>query len=197
MVEDGRKRKSVGDGEGPSWFFPEQFSPSNPPHKRRRRSPSNSQVPLTDPPPVVKYLSPSLVDLTGSPPTAITAPTISYRDVDNHWFSDDGARDVQSCDSTLVDSPQWEESFLSQFIRSPSPDRVSSPADTEEQASNVHDTEFPSADAERDTMTGHDRQTGQPSEEHDKIRIRLRLKPPKITIALRRPGYKTKRQRLQ
>ena len=46
---------------------------------------------------------------------------------------------------------------------------------TQEQASNVHDTEFPSADAERVTMTGHDRQTGQPAEEHDKIRIRLRL----------------------
>ena len=201
--KSGPKRKFAGNGGELSWVSLEQLSPSNPPKKKRRSLSTTSPSLLSDPDYAPKCLPPSYVDLTEPSPAAATESAPPLDGGESRWFVDEvdlGQRspiELQSCDSTLIDSPRSDDSLFSQFIHSPSPDRVSTSTDAKQRSINAPDSNLPLRDTDQDRITWHDQGTDQPLEARNKIRIRLRVKPPKITIALRCAAPKSKQQGAQ
>jgi hypothetical protein len=100
-------------------------------------------------------------------------------------------------DSTLIGCSRYEDSIFSQFIRPPSPDRVSTSTDARQSGIDAPDPNLSSSDADQGRITRHDQGTDQPLEARNKMRIRHRVKPPKTTIALRCAVPKSKQQGAQ
>lgn len=106
---------------------------------------------------------------------------------------------LDSPDSSLVDSPRWDDSLFHHFLRSPSPESGRSAednADEEGQKENgvpEYSRLSSSADAEK---VRNDQPTEPPSEKPNRIRIRLRVKPepppapPATKVFLRLPARK-------
>lgn len=117
---------------------------------------------------------------------------------------------LDSTDSTLVDSPRWNDSLFLQFLRSPSPD-TGAPSrddedddDDEEEKSHVAPaSDMPPTSANAGKGSRDDQKTNTPPEGLSEISIRLRVKPdppsapPRTKIVLRCPARKRLQQRTQ
>ena len=196
----GAKRKSAGDGGELFWESPEQFSPSNPPKKIRRRLSTISPSMLSDPDYDVKCVPAAYIDVTEAPPAAVMESPPPRDGGEGCWFIDKLDLDhvspveLQSCDSTLIDSPRCDDGLFSQFLRSPSPDYVSIPRDADHGLTKAPDSGLSSGDTDQDRIAWHNQKTEHTLEAGNKIRIHLRVKPPKTTIALRCTAPKSKQQ---
>ena len=198
--KSGPKRKSAGDGGELFWASPEHFSPSNPPKKVRRSLSTISPSLLSEPDYDIRYLPPAYTDLTERPPASSTESPPPRDGGESCWFVDkldlDHVSPVEfrSCDSTLVDSPRCDDSLFSQFIRSPSPDCVSTSTDAKHGGSKAPDSGRLSSDSDQDRIAWHDQRTDRPLEASNKVRISLRVKPSKTTITLHCSAPKSKQQ---
>lgn len=194
------KRKSAGDGGELFCASPKQFSPSNPPKRICRNLSTISPSLLSDPDYDVKYLPPAYTGLTEPPPAAVAEPPPPRDGGETCWSVDQVDLDhmspveLWSCDSTLIDSPPYDDSLFSQFMRSPSPDCVSISTDAKQGAINAPDSDLLSSNTDQDRIVWHDQEPCHPREACNKIRIHLQVKPPKTTITLRCSAPKSKQQ---
>ena len=194
------KRKSTDyDGEL-SRASPEQFSPSTSTKKVRRSLSTRSPPLLSDPDFDVRCLPPACIDLMERPHATFTKSPRPRDGGGCCWFVDKLELDhvspveFRSCDSTPVDSPRCSDSLFSQFMHSPSPDCVSVSTDAKHGGTNPRNSGRLSSDSDQDRNAWHDQETDHPLEASNKIRIHLRVKPPKISIALHCSPPKSKQQ---
>jgi hypothetical protein len=199
----GSKRKVAGGGDELFWMPAEGFLPSNP-AKRIRSDPSTiAPSLLSQPDDAVKCVS-LHNDLALPSPAATTASSPPWDGGESpvDWFDLDhkSLTEISSRDNTLVDSPGYDDNLFSPFLRSPSPDRVSTSTDTsyaKQEAITPPDSGLTSREVDQDGTAWHDRGTDPSPEARNEIRIRLRVNPPKTTITLRCSAPQKKQQRAQ
>ena len=208
------KRKSGTDSANLSWTLLEDCSSFNP-AKKRRRSPSTiSPSLLSHPDDPVKRL-PFHNDVALPSPAVTESAPPCHGEV-NHWDrlsvdwkSPTETSSLDSTDSTLIDSPRWDDSLFSHFLRSPSPDgeRTSQDDDDDdddEQKNNcAPDSDVPPSSANVGMASWGDQTIDALPGGLNKVSIRLRVKPdpppalPRTNIVLRCPARKRQQQRTQ
>lgn len=189
-----QKRKAPeGDSES-SWPHPKQFLPTYPPRKARRCS-STVAPSLLSSIDASKSYPTSPIDLTGSDSsTCALEATPPLQPQEDHQSEDCLGSGLlspvrfQSCESTVVN-----DSIFSQFIRSPSPDDIPTTLTTDQvhqAAVDVDDLVTPSNTSFSGTsLSHHDSDPNYPPDApvgtRQKLRICLRVEPPKTKIKLR------------
>ena len=188
------KRKAPGDSAGLSWPSPEQFSPTHPPKKVRRCS-STVTPSLLSNIDAGKLCPTSPIGLTWSDPsTSAPEATPPLRAKEGHQSENclelgpTSSVRSQSCERTVVD-----DSIFSQFIRSPSPDDIPTMMTADQARQSVVDKDdiiSSSNSSFSETGLSHhdsdpDHPPGAPMGTHQKLRICLRVEPPKTKIKLR------------
>lgn len=207
-----RKRKIDKDNIELSWLSDKQFSPTHPPKTARKEQSTITPAlllcteTLQDPPPVI--------DLTALESKEIGAPLDRE---DRAWLPDDAESGSKSpirfgsCGSTLVGSAQHGHDdgdrndycdFL-QYIRSPSPDCVSTTdggnttAVDECQSPRSLDSSARASSSLSCLNSGENHQQHALSGTSNKLRIRLRIEAPKPKIMLRLPVAEKKKPKQQ
>ena len=187
------KRKPSDNGEI-SWMLPEWLLSSDSAKRRRLSSPTVLPLllsPLDDP---VKPLSLHHdVALPAPVPTIESAlPWDGHVHHEDHFNRDLKTSieilSLSSTDSILVNSLQWDDSFMWQFLRSPSPDSGRTSQDDEEElkSNSTPDSDIRPSSANAGTVLPDDQRIDAPSEGLNKVRIRLRVKPEPATALPRR-----------